>query len=334
MKIVLLFLLPFTLHGQIFNYDYDGLPGDIKVHEINCQPNDMFMFDFFTQSAPDKLTVYTNTDSLHFYIGAAITTALPSQGIYKGYCEFEYYDNTFHNIIIQGIYPPDFTYYQSNVRGTLRLYYTTQDTNCNLKFKIEGNKVDYTVYYLTVYKLENGFVEVIDTIQRSTCEKNKKAEFLYENCTKHLIQYQYNGIDVQPIINYPTCYNTSDGEIIVPSPYQGQSLKNIPIGQYNIELSNQYCTQQIQIEINKTTGLCGYYIPNIFTDQFQMFTQYEINYNMEIYDRWGELVFTGQNLTSNDIGWIPNKNIPSAVYTYKIVTQDGKQLTGTITYLK
>jgi gliding motility-associated-like protein len=136
--------------------------------------------------------------------------------------------------------------------------------------------------------------------------------------------------------------NTTDN---VPSPAHTYSAT----GTYNARLiatSNGGCTDTTSHTVEVTPEFT-LYIPNAFTpnndgvnDDFLAFGNEITDFRMEMFDRWGELIFT-----SNDIykGWDGRSNGGSeisqnGVYVYKITVTDfrGKQhrYTGHVSLLK
>lgn len=170
----LLSLLSIPLFSQSsITYSYDGKPGAIVEYSIPTTPNSVYQFDFCAMNVPDRLTIATPNSNISFYIGTNITDAEISShdDYYRGYVEAEFSD---YLTLIKNQYPnppPDFSCTNLPVyrptEGTLRLTYTT--TQCNLSFKVEGNKEDRTVYNLIVTKLEEGYQSTNDTLIVPSC---------------------------------------------------------------------------------------------------------------------------------------------------------------------
>lgn len=97
-------------------------------------------------------------------------------------------------------------------------------------------------------------------------------------------------------------------------------------GTYSVETVNQCGGLTQYIEVTKEDCTCEPYIPNGFTpnadgrnDEFQVYANCEIQeFRMEIYDRWGSLVFA----TNDDLGrWDGTSNgqeVNSGVYVYRV----------------
>jgi gliding motility-associated-like protein len=106
------------------------------------------------------------------------------------------------------------------------------------------------------------------------------------------------------------------------------------VGQYNVHLfatSNLGCIAEalMQVEITPDFAL---YIPNSFTpdgnninDIFQPMGVgiNEDNYRMDIFDRWGELIFTTNNFRKGWDGSVKGgKQAPQGAYVYKLMVYD------------
>jgi gliding motility-associated-like protein len=108
------------------------------------------------------------------------------------------------------------------------------------------------------------------------------------------------------------------------------------------------CSDTASVVISYQEGII-YYIPNTFTpdgdNHNQIFKPIFIsgydpnNFNMSVYNRWGEVVFETKN---SDIGWdgsygIEGTDAPSGIYTYNIIykipTNDERKIVNGHVYL-
>jgi gliding motility-associated-like protein len=95
-------------------------------------------------------------------------------------------------------------------------------------------------------------------------------------------------------------------------------------------ISSLGCTDSTLVTIDYQESEV-YYIPNSFTPDGDKFNQVFLpiftagidpyNYTMEIYNRWGELIFETHNM---EYGWdgsygLEGNDCPSGSYTYRIV---------------
>jgi gliding motility-associated-like protein len=147
-----------------------------------------------------------------------------------------------------------------------------------------------------------------------------------------------------------------DGFDITWSPPTGISCTDCSNPEFNPTETTQYfvtvsdganCSAVdsilIRVELNFDT-----YIPNVFTpnqdglnDVFLIFSESDINYDLWIYDRWGNRVFEGLDLITNDTstGWdgtFNSSQVSQGVYAYKALLQieEGEEpvlISGTIT---
>ncbi len=95
-----------------------------------------------------------------------------------------------------------------------------------------------------------------------------------------------------------------------------------------LEVENEYgCVDEAFVSIQVVSDVI-YYVPNAFTPDGDEFNQVFIpvftsgfdpyNFNMEIYNRWGELIFASQNHLEGWDGSYKGYKCPSGVYSWKI----------------
>jgi gliding motility-associated-like protein len=80
--------------------------------------------------------------------------------------------------------------------------------------------------------------------------------------------------------------------------------------------------------ISNTTELSpslSLYIPNSFTpngdglnDTFGVYGESVRNYRMEVYNRWGEIIFSSTEVTSQWDGTYRGRHVPQGAYVYKV----------------
>ena len=121
-----------------------------------------------------------------------------------------------------------------------------------------------------------------------------------------------------------TAYDWSDGSI-------GSSLEINETGTYWVNITLQDCINAldtIEVTFENCPTDCKVQLPNAFTpdedgvndlfipvaSETDCFSQYE----MKIYNRWGEQVFNSQNATEGWDGKVDGKSAPSDVYVYLI----------------
>lgn len=172
------------------------------------------------------------------------------------------------------------------------------------------------------------YIEVYDQPDASFYANPSKTSILdpninFINTTQGASSYYWDFGD-------PAAINGSNTSIVT-NPSHGYTY----VGPYTVHLittSSKGCkdTAQILVEITPDFAL---YIPNTFTpdgnglnDMFQPLGVGidEENYRMDIFDRWGENVFTSNNFRKGWDGTIKgnSKLAPQGVYTYKIIVRD------------
>ncbi len=133
------------------------------------------------------------------------------------------------------------------------------------------------------------------------------------------------------------------------------SITHNPTHVYDSDFGSQYmttlivknsygCTDTTQrlVVVNPNYVI---YIPNAFTpnadgmnDVFQAKGYYINKFDMQIYDRWGELVFTSNDINKGWDGTIKGLAIENSVYVWKAIVIDVKlkrhELTGHVTLMK
>jgi len=145
------------------------------------------------------------------------------------------------------------------------------------------------------------------------------------------------------------------GDIISYSwlPTQGLSCYDCPypmlteagVEQYTVLIQDIYgCTYEERLSISYQSG--SYYLPNIISttsddivnSSFHLMSNKDIRYDLIIYDRWGNALYTAERLSSNEFssGWIPDQNVQPGVYVYIVKLQDDTEelLTGNITVIR
>ena len=286
------------------------------------------------------MTIYTPNGNLVFNIGGLIFT--PNWPIgpddFKGYCEFEYEDNQLEILELFGtIIPLDIncSAVGSNAGGTMRLKYHVPLGQCRLKFKIEGSKVQQTVYDVCILT-DTASQIVQDTVTIHVCSEYDQFSKLI-GCTNVLYVPINEEIKTDTIVKYPNCL----GELgsIEFSEYPDYNLYGLKFGQFEVRIDNGFCHKTFIFNLDPKE-LCNnsFYIPNAFSpngdginEQFLMFTIIPYIYRLKIFDRWGDCVFD-KSLQSNYQGW-DGGNFPVGVYAWEIFCLD-KHLFGDLTLIR
>lgn len=137
--------------------------------------------------------------------------------------------------------------------------------------------------------------------------------------------------------------NTITSNLLAPKPiFQSGGTKNIQLISMN---SLTGCADSIikQVDITDNTDI---YIPNVFTPNQDnvndFFFPVSRNYNvikMQIFNRWGELIYQCESFSSGWDGTFKNKNCPQDIYIYSIELNNTfnfklKKFSGTLTLLR
>lgn len=97
-------------------------------------------------------------------------------------------------------------------------------------------------------------------------------------------------------------------------------------GDYSVIINNGCRDVEHEITAIAEDCTCIPFVPNAFTpngdgnnDHFQVYSNCEIeNYNLQIFNRWGEIVFEANDINTGWNGKILNQNAPIGVYVWKI----------------
>ncbi len=107
----------------------------------------------------------------------------------------------------------------------------------------------------------------------------------------------------------------------------GETTRNITVkntGTYYATVTENLCKASDTIQVRH--GDCDFFIPNAFSpdgdgvnDNFGVLNTSTLqNFSLKIYDRYGHIVFSTQNVTNKWDGKIKGKNMPSGAYTWQI----------------
>lgn len=327
-----LLLCGFSIFCQcISSYSYQGAKNAVEIDSISTKIGSVLFFDFVTYDVPDKLTIYTCRDSFSFYTGAYNDE--PGSNFFLGYTEIHLYESTWSLKILNGKYPSNFNGGSVYSNGGLRIVYHTQC--CKLKWKIQGNRKDFTVFSICIQLIDIGKIP-IDTIQTAHCGPYYES-LIYDSCGYILHQHIDSSIVIQPFIKNPSCYGKSDGSIEFPG-FEKFNMHDLGVGIYILEISNTLCSNTFEIRL-RIDSICQLFIPNVFSpnwdginDVFFISTDIDFPYALYIYSRWGELIHFGKYI-SNQTGWNPGDKFQDGVYAYRILLNE-KIFTGDVTILR
>jgi gliding motility-associated-like protein len=154
-------------------------------------------------------------------------------------------------------------------------------------------------------------------------------------------------ISIKSIVKEPSCNDADDAEIeVIPSggntPYSvswnnGQSginLEGLTSGYFTATVTDDnLCVEDFEIEVPASFNEC-INIPTAFTPNGDGINDtWEIEgiefypaYNIKVFTKWGELIFSASAGDSSWDGTFEGKNLPSASYYYVIDLSDGSSL--------
>jgi gliding motility-associated-like protein len=99
-------------------------------------------------------------------------------------------------------------------------------------------------------------------------------------------------------------------------------------GRYTVKIANQFCTirDTVQVKVDVEAACPYLWVPNSFSpnddglnDVFKPEAQKIRDYELTIYNRWGELVFQSAKLSEGWDGTFDGKQAQTGVYLYQIV---------------
>ncbi len=128
----------------------------------------------------------------------------------------------------------------------------------------------------------------------------------------------------------------------------GDSIRIYKPGIYEARLDNGFCQWSETVNIGERQGDCGssIYIPTAFTpnedgnnDTWTVFSRYPLEVVIEIYDRWGECVYSCQGTDCSWDGTFKERDMPPGIYVYKVeamIPEKGETFyeTGTLELLR
>lgn len=154
-------------------------------------------------------------------------------------------------------------------------------------------------------KLESYSIPYYDLPEMIRIENN--MDFVFDNYIEN-----YSSISWVPELGL-SCYDCLN-----------PTIRNSNVSEYTVEIKdNNGCTFQRFIKVEY---VCTPYIPNVFSvnafDRNNVFAIQSIcpleNYELEILDRWGNLVFKSNDILDSWNGKFENKNLIPGVYVYKL----------------
>lgn len=161
--------------------------------------------------------------------------------------------------------------------------------------------------------------------------------------TTNISVISFNNINLGPDFEKCTSKNETIG---VPddglSSYlwsTGETTSYITIsngGNYSLTVTNQNCSVSDFISVGEVDCVCSFYLPNAFTPDGNEFNNdfgpkfnCDIsNYEMQIYNRRGKMIFQTFDPEIVWSGTYEGENVPSGIYTYQVnyIDPEGKEI--------
>ncbi|HEY9116745.1 MAG TPA: gliding motility-associated C-terminal domain-containing protein, partial [Roseivirga sp.] len=205
----------------------------------------------------------------------------------------------------------------------------TSDANGNYRYEWSGNGINAITSegFLNGLRPGNYEVAVSDV---NDCLLNLTFEI--EQTTKL-------EADLVTLINTPICPNTSEGTAFVDAKggtpdYQfywsnaptvdDPNASNLSKGDYTVRIVDANGCET-SLTITKEERLPKVFIPNAFSpngdninDSFKPVAECAVNYNMQVYNKWGSVVFSTTNITEGWDGTFQGKQVQAGEYSYLI----------------
>lgn len=318
----------------VYDYAYNGGLGEIVIDSLGVLPNAEYRIDFCTANIPDQLTVWMGSDSIKFWVGDFLQTN-HSKGEYHGYAEFLWTGKTLSTLIVDGKTSPIDFGCDKEIGGRMRLKIIVPSGVCKILFRVRGNLKYYTVYSMKIDQLSSGFYEIIDTIYPVVCEPLWPRIVSIGNCKYVLSIPVDSSIAIDPTIIHPDCEELNNGSITFDR-YPQYNHYRLFEGQYKIKIDNGFCQKEFFIDLI-STGLCQWYVPNVFkpesidNNQFIFYTPNSIDYQLTIFDRWGNMIY--QNIHQSNVNGWDGGDHQTGVYVWKIDYR-GTHLHGDVTLIR
>lgn len=218
--------------------------------------------------------------------------------------------------------------------------------------KVNGENVNYTYNYPGIYSIKlftetnNGCKDSLEKtnilVVRDLPGVSFNYEILSDSVKSSHVLFNGNSSGKEPFLYNWKFDNLGDSEEKNPLFWFHDTGKVI----VSLKVTDSFGCEN---EMNQTLFLMPkvlFYMPNAFSpnndfsnDHFKPIgLEYSLDYRMEIYNRWGELIFKTKELNMGWNGVFQHKEVPEGVYIYKIFIKDvfGKNhyLSGTVTLLR
>ena len=143
----------------------------------------------------------------------------------------------------------------------------------------------------------------------------------------------------------------SNGQNLTYDWSTGEETSSITIeteGDYALELTNEWNCKTTDEVVYKDYCPWTFYVPNTFTpnmdglnDVFEVKGSNVIDYEIFIFNRWGDIIYTAQSMNDHWDGTANGNDVQIDVYVYKIIYSfeslkglESKQRVGTVSLIR
>lgn len=315
---LLILLFPVFGYSQ-FNceyYSYISASGDhIENDTFDLEYSKIARIDFIAFTIPDSIIVIVDGIENGFFIGQFVNVGFWEVSIENG--QLEILQSNSSNC------PIDFfngNHYESSIR-----IWVTNSRDCKFILRLHGNVSAATAFVTCISNIASNDAIKVDTITHYVCDSDHRNYNETVDCNDLYHKFVDKQIYLKSV-ELPSCEDKSDGQIHFTDPKYDTI---VPTGLYFIETNNRFCRNSFTIPVFVKSFCKGWFIPNITRDQFGIYSGFDFQYELYLFNRWGGLVFrqfikTNQPISLNDF--------QSGVYVYYFRDiQTGKIIKGDIT---
>ena len=145
--------------------------------------------------------------------------------------------------------------------------------------------------------------------------------------------------DLETLINIPICPQASDGTVSLDAkggtpvyqffwntvpPQEGMEATGLSQGMYNVRIVDANgCEAFLDVEV--TERFPRVFIPSAFSpnndgenDEFAAVTDCNLDYSMQVFNKWGSIIFSTTDIAEGWNGTYKGKEVPDGIYSYKV----------------
>ena len=145
--------------------------------------------------------------------------------------------------------------------------------------------------------------------------------------------------DLERLINQPICPQASDGVIEVDAKggvpayqffwetnptVQGNQITGLSQGSYTVRIVDaNNCEATFNVDVKERFPRV--FIPSAFSpnndgenDEFIAVTDCNLNFNLQVFNKWGSVIFTTNDIAVGWDGTVEGEHVPDGIYSYKV----------------